>query len=99
MAMTFVQVSDLHIGDLDRKGNLVHDPFLRTLWTLLPFFTGMAGHERKALTDLASFFEPRRQSGAILLLTGDLTSTAKRSQFDRVVKYVEETLPPPTQSN
>jgi 3',5'-cyclic AMP phosphodiesterase CpdA len=92
---TFVQISDLHFGDLDANGALVHPCCVRTLWTLCPFFTGLAGHEARALIDLSDFLTwMRRQDPHFaVLVTGDLTSTGKQAQFDTAVHFIEADLP------
>jgi hypothetical protein len=95
---TFIQISDLHMGDLDAGGQLVHDRGMRTLWTLFSLFTGMAGHETKALVHLTEFYQKMRDEdpNVALLVTGDLTSTGKQSQFDRAVQFLGDVLPPPS---
>jgi hypothetical protein len=70
---------------------------MKTLWTAFPFFGGLVGHDPKALRHLMYFYRnPRKcDPSAKLLLTGDLTSSAKKSQFDRCVDYIVGLLPPP----
>jgi hypothetical protein len=95
---TFIQISDLHFGDLGRRGEVVHAVGMKTLWTLCPFFKGLAGHEPRALIDLMDFVEEMRQGdpGIVLLVTGDLTSTGKASQVGRALQFIGAELPPPS---
>jgi hypothetical protein len=73
---------------------LRHDVGMKTLWTLLPFFRGLAGHEHDALKDLVTFFDQMfRRDRDVLLVTGDLTSTGKNSQFKTAVQFICNELP------
>ncbi len=94
---TFVQISDLHIGDIDANGDVRYDRFMKTMWTWCPFFGGLVCHHKEALTELMKFWnDPQRCDPASkLLVTGDLTSTAKASQFQRAETYITGFLPPP----
>lgn len=95
---TFVQVSDLHFGDIDMEtGEVAYDRSIATLWKLLPALRGLAGHEPYALRDLSLFFEERRKEDPklALLVTGDLTSTGKKSQFTTVEEFLGGELEPP----
>jgi 3',5'-cyclic AMP phosphodiesterase CpdA len=98
---TFVHISDLHFGDLGAEGEVIYDRGMKTLWTLLPLFTGLAGHEHKALVHLHDFYKKTQAKEKMagrdvtLLLTGDLTSTGKDGQFHSAVNFVERELPPP----
>lgn len=92
---TLIQISDLHFGDTDSMGNVVYDPGMKTLWSVLKRLKGLAGHEYAALLDLAKFYATmkREDPTVVLLVTGDLTSTGKDRQFQSVVEFVCRTLP------
>lgn len=84
---TFVQISDLHFGDLDAKGSLVHGRAAQILWTMMPLFAGLAGHEQQALKDLVDL-QGKLPPDAFWLLTGDLTSLGRISQLRLAEDFV-----------
>src|SRR6516162_3805141 len=93
---TIVQISDLHFGDINSRGEVIYDGGMETLWTLLPTFRGLAGHQYEALPHLQQFFDRIKQEdpNVCLFITGDLTSTGKISQFNTVERFVCGRLPP-----
>jgi 3',5'-cyclic AMP phosphodiesterase CpdA len=95
---TFIQISDLHFGDLSPTGQLVHPRGIRTLWTVLPFVTGLAGHEAKALVALGRFYKwmRGREPNTGLFVTGDLTSTGRKAQFEQAISFIGSTMRPPS---
>ena len=82
----FVQISDLHMGPLDRKSLDARIPF----WNHWRWFTGVLGHSADALEDLIKFWGERRESAPQpqLILTGDLTAVGKREEFDIADQYL-----------
>jgi hypothetical protein len=98
----YVQISDLHFGDIDRNGELLHPWWLRQLWKWLPTFSGLAGHEFQALLDLSDRFAQMRGwvPAPRLIVTGDLTSLGKDGQFATVERFICDRLPhPPFEDN
>jgi 3',5'-cyclic AMP phosphodiesterase CpdA len=94
---TFVHISDLHFGEVDRSTFQVTYPaWMIALWTHAPFFTGLVGHEYAALLDLQQFFtDLRTQEQARLIVTGDLTSCGSVTQLAAAEAYLGEVLKPP----
>jgi 3',5'-cyclic AMP phosphodiesterase CpdA len=97
---TFIQISDLHFGDIHpRTGEIVYDRGVRWAWSWFPACLGFAGHEARALIDLRDFFDEHfpaeNDEPVALLVTGDLTSTGKREQFNDARQYLSEELEPP----
>jgi Calcineurin-like phosphoesterase len=90
---TYVQISDLHFGDIDPGTfNAVAPPY----WSNSECFDGLLGHHYVALQRLTKFFqEMRTREQAELLVTGDLTSMGKVDQFDTANDFLGAKLRPP----
>ena len=55
---TFVQISDLHIGNIDlANGDAEISPAAAQVYMNTPFFDGLLGHHGAALEELESFCE------------------------------------------
>src|SRR5262249_15561786 len=93
----YVQISDLHFGDIDPRGKLKHPWWLRKLWKRLPLLSGLVGHEFQALLDLSECFARMRgwDPAPHLIVTGDLTSLGKDGQFRTVEHFICDQLPSP----
>jgi hypothetical protein len=94
----YVQISDLHFGDIDPLGKLKHPWWLRKLWKRLPVLSGLVGHEFQALRDLSECFATRMRRwdpAPHLIVTGDLTSLGKDEQFQTVEHFICDQLPSP----
>lgn len=90
---TFVHISDLHLGDLDRE---TLDAVAPDFWAKAPWFRGILGHSYKALCRLdAAYHKLKREENAILLVTGDLTTVGKPSQFEMADRFLGASLKPP----
>lgn len=75
---TFVHVSDLHFGTLDPSSLSAANRW----WMTLPYLNGYLGHSERAIWALdRRFSELRKSDGAGLIVTGDLTSCGKASEF------------------
>jgi len=90
---TYVQVSDLHFGDIDPATFYSVAP---TYWSNSECFDGLLGHEYVALQRLTKFFRDMRKSEqAELLVSGDLTSMGKVDQFNSANDFLKSKLRPP----
>lgn len=75
---TFVHASDLHFGTLDPSSLDAANPW----WMRLPKLDGFLGHSEWAITQLSRrFTELKKSEGAGLIITGDLTTCGKASEF------------------
>jgi 3',5'-cyclic AMP phosphodiesterase CpdA len=83
---TFLHISDLHFGEVDRAtGNAVAPNH----WRLHRLLEGYLGHEYKSLLLLQELWEQlKEQEDARLIVTGDLTSWAHTSQFEMARQYL-----------
>lgn len=86
-ARTFVQISDLHFFDAKRKEDDFWERVRRTL-ERSPRFSGLLGHDVRALDDLDRAFAELRtrgeESGSAapdLIVTGDLTAVGDDGEF------------------
>jgi len=87
--VTFVHISDLHIGDPDSTGNATLDAHTEAWLKRWPQFDGYLGHTGEALRHLDSFFDSLRNAeDADLIVTGDLTTVGKPSEFALVASYL-----------
>ena len=87
----FMQISDLHFGDIDRNGTLLHPWWLKLLWKRLPVLSGLIGHEHQALLELSECFATRMRNlrpAPSLIVTGDLTSLGKDEQFVLAEQFI-----------
>jgi 3',5'-cyclic AMP phosphodiesterase CpdA len=82
---TFVQISDLHIGELSPDGEAPLPPFVH----VHPRFDGQFGHSYLALKQLDKFWHSEaRQAQAILVVTGDLTAFGAAQQFANADDFI-----------
>jgi calcineurin-like phosphoesterase family protein len=89
---TYVQISDLHFGDIDPT---TFESVAPTYWSNSQCFDGALGHHYVALQRLMSFFRKmQKQEQAELLVTGDLTSMGKVDQFDTANDFLSARLSP-----
>ncbi|MGD2108663.1 MAG: metallophosphoesterase [Phycisphaerae bacterium] len=92
--VTFVQVSDLHIGEIDptsRSSRL--DALDPRHYRLCKFFRGLLGHHYRALEHLSDFYERlKEQEDAQLIVSGDLTSYGHADQFAASQDFLEDGL-------
>lgn len=96
---TYVQISDLHFGDIDP---LTLDAVAPSYWSNSACFDGLLGHHYVALQRLTKFFQEmqarqqaEKREPAELLITGDLTSTGKVGQFNTADDFLRAKLRPP----
>ena len=76
---TFVQISDLHLGDLDPR---TLDATYNDNWQYFRFLDGFLGHSHDSLRKLVDEFDDLRQlEDAQLIVTGDITASGKTEQF------------------
>jgi len=87
---TFLQISDLHFGDIDRQtGNAVQASKVG----LHKVFDGLLGHSLRSLIRVERFWQrlhDDEQAG--LIVTGDLTTVGNIIQFRTATTYLEDTL-------
>jgi 3',5'-cyclic AMP phosphodiesterase CpdA len=77
---TFMHISDLHMGQIDKKSlNARRQALKRWRW-----LQGLLGHSADSLMDLDEFFYDLRnmETEVQLIVTGDLTAMAHRQEFD-----------------
>lgn len=88
---TFVQISDLHLGDPSPDGP---DAVVRDVWKYCPLCDGLLGHEYEACVKLSDFYYDLRsdtEEGLFgLITTGDFTSWGTPEQFDRASNFVSD---------
>jgi predicted phosphodiesterase len=90
---TYVQISDLHLGDIDPT---TFDSVAPVYWSNSKCFDGVLGHHYVALQRLAKLFRKlQKQEQAELLVTGDLTSIGIVDQFDTANDFLRARLRPP----
>jgi 3',5'-cyclic AMP phosphodiesterase CpdA len=87
-----VQVSDLHIGDVDPQGsgNAAIEPLLAKTIGLLPFLEGLVGHQAQSLRDLVSFFRSLPNEKGVprhMLVSGDFTRCGRDSEMTLAAEY------------
>jgi len=76
---TFVQISDLHLGDLDPR---TLDATYNDNWQYFRLLDGFLGHSHESLRKLADEFDELRQrEEAQIIVTGDITASGKTEQF------------------
>lgn len=87
---TFLQVSDLHFGELDANGDAQHYPGIPAIVHFLPHFDGLLGHRFRALCHLHDFYWKLKGQGEDpqLIVTGDLTRTGNGNEFDVANDYL-----------
>lgn len=82
---TFLQISDLHIGDFDAAGSAV----VHARWASCRAFEGLLGHHYQGLRALHNFYQQLRHTeDAKLVVVGDLTSCGSLSQFRDAAQYL-----------
>jgi Calcineurin-like phosphoesterase len=83
---TLIQISDLHLGRLDKKSIEARTAF----WKRWPFFNGILGHSADSLSDLMDFFDEklREDPQPHLVVTGDLTAVGAPAEFDIADQYL-----------
>jgi 3',5'-cyclic AMP phosphodiesterase CpdA len=92
---TFVHISDLHFGDLDRStGSASLDADAKKWWSRHRLFQGYLGHHHDALIHMEAFLSwIRNEDGEVhLIVTGDLTTVGKQSEFDLCITYLEDAI-------
>jgi hypothetical protein len=90
---TYVQISDLHFGDIDP---MTFQSAAPAYWSNSKCFDGLPGHDYVALQRLVKFFRRmKRREDAELIVTGDLTSIGKSDQFDAARDFLGAQLIPP----
>lgn len=100
---TFVQISDLHIGQVDPTSGdaTVSAVAARIYATGQSFFDGMLGHHGQALEELEAFVADLRTDGEDdlqVVVTGDMTRTGDDAEFSNAKAFLERSLDlrPPT---
>ena len=81
---TFLQISDLHIGDIDpASGNATLSPAMVAMASNFQVFEGLLGHHAQGLADLAAFYKVIRPETGVfrLIVTGDLTRSGGVTEF------------------
>lgn len=99
---TFVQVSDLHIGEIDpRNGDATVSAVWATLHQNEPWFDGYLGHHGLAMKALARFIEQLRDKGdqPRLIVTGDFSRSGDAHDLGLANDFIgrEVDLRPPAQ--
>src|SRR2546425_275913 len=91
--LTFIHISDLHIGDLDPE---TFDARAPRIWANSKRFDGLLGHSYRSLVRLEQFFNRiRRDEKAQLIVTGDVTTVGSSAQFETVSNFLGSVLRPP----
>jgi hypothetical protein len=82
---TFVQISDMHIGDLNQRNDAA-----ALQWHYHRLFRGYLGHHSAALDHLDEFVAGLflQETDARLFVTGDLTAFGRPSQFEFARAYI-----------
>lgn len=89
--LTFLQLSDLHIGSSGGGDAEVLRP-----WAALPWFDGLLGHSYDSLAKLDALFQRLRETeDAGLIITGDITSMGAPEEFGYARKFLAYDLTPP----
>jgi predicted MPP superfamily phosphohydrolase len=97
---TFIQISDLHFGDIDLNSQN-KDAVLSALTSALasntgPIWDGLLGHCHHSLVRLEQIHAKlRQQENAVLIVTGDLTAYGAETQFDTAAEFLGGLLMPP----
>lgn len=94
---SFVQISDLHIGDIDKlSGDAnVSAVAARLYATSRSFMDGLLGHHGQALEDLEAFVAELRDEGEDdlnIIVTGDITRTGDLVDFGNATAFLERAL-------
>lgn len=91
LVATFLQISDLHIGDIDpNSGNATLSPTMVKLASNYHRFDGLVGHHGRGLDHLAKFYQQIRPSEGEfrVIVTGDLTRGGSPSEFQVARDYI-----------
>jgi Calcineurin-like phosphoesterase len=88
---TFIQVSDLHIGDIDpRSGDAKVSAAAGYTYQNFTWFDGLLGHQGRALKELEAFCAEfaEREEPFELLVTGDFTRCGAASEIATVQSFL-----------
>lgn len=86
----FVQVSDLHIGEVDLScGNATVGSFAQTVYSNIDLFDGLLGHSGQALQHLEAFIAGLQQANERfeLIVTGDFTRCGGSTDITAATSY------------
>lgn len=99
---TFLQISDLHIGEIDPlKGDATVSATAAQFYGTTTWFDGLLGHHGAALEALEEFCDRLRtqdEGDFQLIVTGDLTRTGDYMDFFNATRFLNSSLDlsPPT---
>jgi Calcineurin-like phosphoesterase len=96
--VTLVQISDLHIGELDpATGNARMSSLIRKLMANSSWFDGVLGHHSRGLEHLAKFWRTLKaqEPYARLIVSGDLTSCGGPTEFKNASEFISAKLAMP----
>src|SRR5438552_2180890 len=93
--LTFLHISDLHFGELDRSGNADLDPNVPLWCQAFPLFDGYLGHTRKALARLYNLFSDIQEHdpGVQVVVSGDLTTVGGHQEMQNALSFLEAEMP------
>lgn len=87
---TLLHISDLHFGDIDPNTGSALEP---TLLGIHEVIDGLLGHDLDSLKRVSRFWgRLRRNEGASLVVTGDLTTVGKFGQYVTADSYLGDLL-------
>lgn len=100
---TFLQISDLHIGEIDPlTGDAAISKFSERLFAQFTWLDGVLGHHAPGLKDLAEYFASLVDQGfsPLLLVTGDITRIGGEAEYDTADRFLgsQVDLNPPNQN-
>jgi calcineurin-like phosphoesterase family protein len=96
--LTLVQISDLHIGELDpATGNAQISSLVRKIMANSSWFDGVLGHHSRGLEHLAKFWRTLKaqEPHVRLIVSGDVTSCGGLTEFKNASEFVSAKLAMP----
>lgn len=89
--LTLVQISDLHVGQIDAQGDpLIPDAVVKDWWRYSRRFHGLLGHTYQAMAQLEEFYLDKVAEGPTrLVITGDLTTCGSAIEFETARAFIE----------
>jgi hypothetical protein len=90
--LTIVQISDLHIGEIDpSNGDASISSTAASLFAQSTWFDGILGHHGRALQDLAEFWAKliKKDKQALVLVSGDITRCGGVKEFDVANEFLK----------
>jgi Calcineurin-like phosphoesterase len=88
--LVLVQLSDLHIGEIDpQTGDAQVSKIEALFYSNCSWLDGVLGHHGRALEDVAQFLQDLKKAGETphLVITGDLTRIGNSNEFDNAIAF------------